>query len=254
MITVKQTKRKKKEEGRLGVFDRGNGPTGSCIQRDRVVVCAVSWRFLFFCPFFFGWRAMLKWGKVGGGGGGGGGESSVVGVGVIVGDGAEKESVLRPGCWPSGEKLFQRRLKWSGPRSTLRREKCCARVSFIYFVFGRAIRASAEFFRGLMKTKNGVTVTFDFWVHILGVQARQKLLRKADCYFYIFFNTWTVNKTVSSSVLCNYDQNKPFDTSNVSVYAANCRGSCSSFIHRVGMQSHWTFVSSLAANHIFFFW
>lgn len=27
-----------------------------------------------------------------------GGESSVVGVGVIVGDGAEKESVLRPGC------------------------------------------------------------------------------------------------------------------------------------------------------------
>lgn len=128
-------KKKKKEEGRLGVFDRGNGPTGSCIQRDRVVVCAESWRFLFFCPFFFGWGAMLKWGKVGGGGGGGGGESSVVGVGVIVGDGAEKESVLRPGCWPSGEKLFQRRLKWSGPRSTLRREKCCARVSFIYFFF-----------------------------------------------------------------------------------------------------------------------
>ena len=27
-----------------------------------------------------------------------GGEASVVGVGVIVGDGAEKESVLRPGC------------------------------------------------------------------------------------------------------------------------------------------------------------
>lgn len=60
MITVKQTKRKKKEEGRLGVFDRGNGPTGSCIQRDRVVVCAESWRFLFFCPFFFGWGGYVE--------------------------------------------------------------------------------------------------------------------------------------------------------------------------------------------------
>lgn len=127
------------------------------------------------------------------------------------------------------------------------------RFFFLFFSFGRAIRASAEFFRGLMKTKNGVTVTFDFWIHILGLQARQKLLRKADCYFYIFFNISTVSKTVSKSVLCNYDQNKPFDTSSVSVYAANCRGSCSSFIHRVGMHSHWTFVSSLAANHIFFF-
>lgn len=60
MITVKQTKRKKKEEGRLGVFDRGNGPTGSCIQRDRVVVCAESWRFLFFVLSFLGGGAMLK--------------------------------------------------------------------------------------------------------------------------------------------------------------------------------------------------
>ena len=76
------------------MFDRGNGPTGSCIQRDRVVVCAESWRFLF---FLFGWGSMLKR-EEGGGGGGGGGEASVVGVGVIVGDGAEKESVLRPGC------------------------------------------------------------------------------------------------------------------------------------------------------------
>lgn len=41
-----------------------------------------------------------------------GGWSSVVGVGVIVGDGAEKESVLRPACLPSGEKLFQHPLKW----------------------------------------------------------------------------------------------------------------------------------------------
>lgn len=39
-------------------------------------------------------------------------KSSVVGVGVIVGDGAEKESVLRPDCLPSGEKLFQHPLKW----------------------------------------------------------------------------------------------------------------------------------------------
>lgn len=31
-------------------------------------------------------------------------KSSVVAVGVIVGDGAENESVLRPDCLPSGEK------------------------------------------------------------------------------------------------------------------------------------------------------
>lgn len=31
---------------------------------------------------------------------------------MIVGDGAEKESVLRPDCLPSGEKLFQHPLKW----------------------------------------------------------------------------------------------------------------------------------------------
>lgn len=42
----------------------------------------------------------------------GGAGSSVVGVSVIVGDGAEKESVLRPDCLPSGEKLFQHPLKW----------------------------------------------------------------------------------------------------------------------------------------------
>lgn len=39
-------------------------------------------------------------------------KSSAVGVGVIVGDGAERESVLRPDCLPSGEKLFQHPLKW----------------------------------------------------------------------------------------------------------------------------------------------
>ncbi len=38
-------------------------------------------------------------------------QPSAVGVGVIVGDGAEKESVLRPDCLPSGEKLFQHPLK-----------------------------------------------------------------------------------------------------------------------------------------------
>ena len=39
-------------------------------------------------------------------------KSSVVRAGVIVGDGAEKESVLRVDCLPSGEKLFQHPLKW----------------------------------------------------------------------------------------------------------------------------------------------
>lgn len=31
---------------------------------------------------------------------------------MIVGDGAEKESVLRADCLPNREKLFQRPLKW----------------------------------------------------------------------------------------------------------------------------------------------
>lgn len=31
---------------------------------------------------------------------------------MIVGAGAEKESVLRVDCLPSGEKLFQHPLKW----------------------------------------------------------------------------------------------------------------------------------------------
>lgn len=48
-------------------------------------------------------------------------KSSVVGVGVIVGDGAEKESVLRPDCLPSGEKLFQHPLKWPALEKILRR-------------------------------------------------------------------------------------------------------------------------------------
>lgn len=86
------------------MFDRGNGPTGSCIQRDRAVVCAESW------PLFFGVGVYVVEGKKEVGEEGG--KSSVVGVGVIVGDGAETESVLRPDCLPSGEKLFQHPLKW----------------------------------------------------------------------------------------------------------------------------------------------
>lgn len=39
-------------------------------------------------------------------------------VGVIVGDGAEKESVLRPDCLPSGEKL-----KWLALEKTV--ASCC---------------------------------------------------------------------------------------------------------------------------------
>lgn len=51
--------------------------------------------------------------------GGGGRGSSVVGVGVIVGDGAERESVLRPDCLPSGEKLCQHPLKWPASEQIL---------------------------------------------------------------------------------------------------------------------------------------
>lgn len=52
-----------------------------------------------------------------------GGGSSVVGVGVIVGDGAERESVLRPDCLPSGEKLCQHPLK---RRASQRKKPRCS--------------------------------------------------------------------------------------------------------------------------------
>lgn len=119
--------KKGKKEGRPGVFDRGNGPTGSCIQRDRVVECAENWRFFF--SFFF-WvgvcvaerKKEVREGRRRGERGGGG--SSVVGAGVIVGAGAEKESVLRVDCLPSGEKLFQHPLKWPALEKNL--APCCA--------------------------------------------------------------------------------------------------------------------------------
>lgn len=98
------------------MFDRGNGPTGSCIQRDRVVVCAESWPL--FSSFWVG-VCVVEGKKEGGRRGEEGERSSVVGVGVIVGDGAEKESVLRPDCLPSGEKLFQHPQK-------LEEKKSCA--------------------------------------------------------------------------------------------------------------------------------
>lgn len=51
------------------------------------------------------------------------GGSSVVGVGVIVGDGAERESVLRLDCLPSGEKLCQHPLK---RRASQRKKPRCS--------------------------------------------------------------------------------------------------------------------------------
>lgn len=80
------------------MFDRGNGPTGSCIQTDRVVVCAESWQEEFFSLISFvievagGRKKKEKW------------EKRVNGGKVIVG--AQKESVLRVDCLPKWGEAF----------------------------------------------------------------------------------------------------------------------------------------------------
>lgn len=83
--------KKRERRGRQGLFDRGNGPPGSCSPRDRVGVRAE--------------RRVGREGKR---------EGRRGETGVIVGDGAESASVLRPHCLPSGGRRRQRPLKWPG--------------------------------------------------------------------------------------------------------------------------------------------
>ena len=45
---------------------------------------------------------------------------------MIVGDGAEKESVLRPDCLPSGEKLFQHPHKLEEREGGKKKKSCAA--------------------------------------------------------------------------------------------------------------------------------